>query len=99
MYSPNTCVISPQRINMLFMKKPNKYNLPNGIKPSSKGRYESKYNGKYLGVFNSIEDAIMAHDMAKSEALIQIANEYKDKIPDNLYKALINWKPNYQKCA
>lgn len=99
MYSPSTCVISPQRINMLFMKKPNKYNLPNGIKPSSKGRYESKYNGKYLGVFDSIEDAIMAHDIAKSEALIQIANEYKDKIPNNLYKALINWKPNYQKCA
>ena len=99
MYSPNTCVISPQRINMLFMKKPNKYNLPNGIKPSSKGRYESKYNGKYLGVFDSIEDAIVAHDMAKSEALIQIANEYKDKIPNNLYEALINWKPNYQKCA
>ena len=99
MYSPNTCVISPQRINMLFMKKPNKYNLPNGIKPSSKGRYESKYNGKYLGVFDSIEDAIMAHDIAKSEALIQIANEYKDKIPNNLYEALINWKPDYQKCA
>lgn len=99
MYSPNTCVISPQRINMLFMKKPNKYNLPNGIKPSSKGRYESKYNGKHLGVFNSIEDAVMAHDMAKLEALIQIANEYKDKIPNNLYEALINWKPDYQKCA
>ena len=99
MYSPNTCVISPQRINMLFMKKPNKYNLPNGIKPSSKGRYESKYNGKHLGVFDSIEDAVMAHDIAKSEALIQIANEYKDKIPNNLYEALINWKPDYQKCA
>lgn len=99
MYSPNTCVISPQRINMLFLKKPNKYNLPNGIKPSSKGRYESKYNGKHLGVFDSIEDAVMAHDIAKSEALIQIANEYKDKIPNNLYEALINWKPDYQKCA
>lgn len=99
MYSPNTCVISPQRINMLFMKKPNKYNLPNGIKPSSKRRYESKYNGKHLGVFDSIEDAVMAHDIAKSEALIQIANEYKDKIPSKLYEALINWKPNYQRCA
>ena len=99
MYSPNTCLISPQRINMLFMKKPNKYNLPNGIKPSSKGRYESKYNGKHLGVFDSIEDAVMVHDMAKSEAVIQIANEYKDKIPSKLYEAMINWKPNYQKCA
>ena len=99
MYSPNTCLISPQRINMLFMKKPNKYNLPNGIKPSSYGRYESKYNGIHLGVFDSIEDAVMAHDMAKSEALIQIANEYKYKIPSKLNEALINWKPNYQKCA
>lgn len=98
-YSPDTCLISPQRINMMFMNKPNKYNLPNGIKPSSKGRYESKYNGKYLGVFDSIEDAVVAHDMAKTEALIQIANEYKDKIPNKLYEALINWKSNYQKCA
>ena len=30
-YSPDTCILVPQRINLLFMNKPNKRGLPNGI--------------------------------------------------------------------
>ena len=30
-YSPETCLLIPQRINMLFLNKPNKRGLPNGI--------------------------------------------------------------------
>ena len=30
---------------------------------------------------------------------LDLTGEYKDKIPNNLYEALINWKPDYQKCA
>ena len=95
MYSPNTCVISPQRINMLFMKKPNKYGLPNGIKPRANGRYEAQYKHEHLGVFDSIEEAAIAHDKAKKKAIIEIANEYKGSIPDRVYQALINWIPDY----
>lgn len=98
-YSPETCILVPQRINMLFMKKPNKYGLPNGIKPRANGKYEAKYGGKQIGVFETLELAAIAHDEEKLKAVIKIANEYKDKIPSKLYEALINWKPDYQKCA
>lgn len=98
-YSPETCILVPQRINMLFMKKPNKYGLPNGVKPRANGRYEAKYNGRQLGVYDTLELAVIAHDEEKLKAIIEIANDYKDKIPGKLYEALINWKPDYQKCA
>lgn len=94
-YSPETCILVPQRINMLFMHKPNKYNLPNGVKPSSNEKYEAKYNGKYLGVFGSVEEAAIAHNKEKKKVIIQIANEYKDQIPVRVYDALINWIPDY----
>lgn len=93
LYSPDTCLIVPQRINMLFLQKPNKYGLPNGIKPSSSGRYEAKYNGKYLGVFDSIEEATIAHDREKKNAIIKVANDYKGKIPEKLYDSLLAWEP------
>ena len=34
-YCPDTCLLVPQRINMLFLNKPNKRGLPNGIIKSS----------------------------------------------------------------
>lgn len=95
-YSPQTCLLVPQRINMLFMKKPNKYGLPTGITPTKNtGRYTTEYNGKHLGTFDTVEEAAIAHDKAKKEAVTEVANEYKDKIPDKVYQALINWIPDY----
>ena len=99
MYSPNTCLISPQRINMMFMKKPNKYNLPNGILPIANGRYSARYSGNHIGNFDTLELAVQAHDIEKKKALKELAEEYKEEIPDKLYKALINWQPNYKICA
>ena len=88
-YSPETCFIVPQRINMLFKEKRNKYNLPNGIRQKANGKYEAVYNGKHLGTFNTIEFAIKAHDDENKKAIIKIANEYRYKIPEKLYEALI----------
>ena len=95
-YSSQTCLLVPQRINMLFMKKPNKYGLPTGITPTKNtGRYATEYNGKHLGTFDTVEESAIAHDKAKKEAVTEVANEYKDKIPDRVYQALINWIPDY----
>ena len=99
MYSPNTCLITPQRINMLFVTKPNLAGLPTGVKNTSSGKYYASYNGKHLGTYNTVEMAYVAHNEEKLKAIIKIATEYRDKIPNKLYEALINWKPNYQKCA
>ena len=94
-YSPITCLIVPQRINMLFMHKRNKYDLPNGIKPRAKGKFEAQYNHENLGIFDTVEKAAIAHDKKKKEVIIEIANEYKNQIPDKVYQALINWIPDY----
>lgn len=98
-YSPDTCLIVPQRINMMFMKKPNKYNLPNGIIPIANGRYNSSYRGKSIGNYDTLELAVNAHDVEKKKALKELAEEYKDKIPNKLYEALICWQPESLKCA
>ena len=58
------------------------------------GRYDTEYNGKHLGTFDTVEEAAIAHDKAKKEAVTEVANEYKDKIPDKVYQALINWIPD-----
>ena len=97
-YSPETCIIVPQRINMMFMNKPNKYNLPSGIAPIANGRYNASYRGKSIGNYDTLELAVKAHDTEKKNALIELANEYKYKIPNKLYEALINWQPESLKC-
>lgn len=93
LYSPDTCMIVPQRINMLFLHKPNKFGLPNGVKPRAHGKYLAEYKKKFLGVFDSIGEAELAHEEEKKKAITKIAEEYKDKIPTKLYKALLDWKP------
>lgn len=99
LYSPETCLIVPQRINMMFMKKPNKYNLPNGILPMANGRYSARYGGNHIGNFDTLELAVQAHDIEKKKALKELAKEYKEEIPNKLYKALIDWQPDYEICA
>ena len=90
-YSPQTCLLVPQRINMLFMTRPNKSGLPNGVRKESKGTFSAVYNGKNLGKFDSIKDAETAHYKAKLEVIKQVAEEYKEIIPQKVYDALINW--------
>lgn len=94
-YCPDMCILTPQRINMLFVKKPNKYGLPNGVKPTINSKYESKYNGRHLGTFNTIEEAVITHDKEKKKEILEVANEYKEIIPQRLYEALLNWNSDY----
>lgn len=90
-YSPETCVLVPQRINMLFMNKPNKRGLPNGIVKYVNG-YLAKYAGEELGVFPTLEEAYYEQTKKKKEAIVQIANEYREVIPENVYKALLSYE-------
>ena len=90
-YSPDTCILVPQRINMLFMNKPNKRGLPNGIRKAY-GKYLAKYNNEELGAYTTLEDAYNVYAAKKEENIKQIAEEYKELIPEKLYVALYNYK-------
>ena len=90
-YSPDTCILVPQRINMLFMNKPNKRGLPNGIRKAY-GKYLAKYNNEELGSYTTLEDAYNVYAAKKEENIKQIADKYKELIPEKLYVALCNYK-------
>ena len=101
-YSPETCVFVPQNINTLFIKCDKvRGEYPIGVyKPNNSNKYLAKcsifYNGKtqqkYLGLYNTPEEAFNAYKQFKEKYIKQVADEYKDKIPYELYKAMYNYK-------
>lgn len=90
-YCPDTCILVPQSINMLFMNKPNKRGLPNGISLTQTGKYDVKYCKKKLGRYNSLEDAFLVYAKEKKNAIVKIAEEYKNVIPIRVYNALLDY--------
>lgn len=91
-YKPCKCLLVPQRINMLFVNLPNKQGLPNGIRKTNNGRYIADYNTKHLGTFDTLEEAYEKYSNKKEETIKRVADEYKARIPDKLYQALVNYK-------
>lgn len=91
-YSPDTCVFVPHRINVLFTKSNSKRGeLPIGVSEHKPG-YRASIGLLKLGTFTTPHEAFLMYKLNK-ELLIQgIANEYKNKIPTKLYEALMNYK-------
>ena len=101
-YSPNTCVFVPQFINTLFTKK-HRGELPIGV---SYHKYSKKYkvqlsvykNGKstlkYLGYYNTANEAFEVYKQAKEDYIKEVADEYKDRIPVKLYEATYEYEVN-----
>lgn len=104
-YSPNTCIFVNKRINNLFIKRKSaRGEYPIGVvyhKRDNEFRAEcsiiDKITGKKrkekLGSYKNPEDAFYkGYKPFKEHYIKQVANEYKDKIPDKLYDAMINYK-------
>jgi len=92
-YSPDKCIFVPQRINIIFMESQNrKYDLPTGVSYSAnKQKYNVSYNGVPQGTYSTLKEAVAVHTREKRKHIIQVAEEYKDRIPEKLYNALMNW--------
>lgn len=96
-YSPQKCLLVPQRINMLFLNKSRKgqsADLPTGInriKSKTQEKFTANYNGEFLGAFLTIDEAQKIYYKAKRQHIQEIANDYKNIIPEKVYKALIEW--------
>ena len=97
-YSPETCVFVPHTINTLLVncrRKRGKY--PLGVHyETAKGKYRAELNvdGKIvkLGRFDTVEEAFAEYKRHKEALIIVIADRYRGKIPDKVYKAMMNWK-------
>ena len=102
-YSPQTCLIVPQIINQLFVKPRIKNNLPIGVGLFNNKKTGQNYlvsrctvNGhpKTLG-YSSLDKPFQAFTIYKrfKESYIkQIADEYKNLIPQKLYDALYKYE-------
>lgn len=91
-YSPDSCIFLPQKINMLFMKKSRitDSDLPTGIRRTVSG-FSAEYNTKYLGAYEILEDAIEQYNIEKRIHISELSNEYKNILPPKIYNALVNW--------
>lgn len=102
-YSPETCVFVPHRINSLFIKCDKlRGNYPVGVdfhKDIKKFRvrcnvYDNeikKVKSIFLGYSNTIEEAFYVYKEFKEKYIKQVADEYKDRIPSKLYEAMYNY--------
>ncbi len=101
MYSPETCIFVPQFINSLFTKTDiNRGKYPIGvyeIKNVKILKYGAQCNnGKKkqirLGAFSTPEEAFYAYKEYKENLIKQIADQYKNQIPQKLYDALYRYE-------
>ena len=103
-YSPNTCVFVPNFINTLFTKNQNRRGeLPIGVsyyKRNKKYRTQlsmykdGKSTQKFLGYYNTSNEAFEVYKRAKEDYIKEVADEYKDIIPVKLYEAMYDYEVN-----
>ena len=101
-YSPETCVYVPNTINVLFTKSDKiRGNTPIGVneqKNKFKAQcsvydFENKKKKRiYLGLYETPEQAFEVYKKFKEKYIKQVADYYKDKIPQRLYQALSNYE-------
>lgn len=101
-YSPETCLIVPQRINTLFIKQQRKRGeYPIGICTYCNKEYkylrvqcntlEKKESLGYFPIDKPFQ-AFTCYKNFKENYIKQVADEYKDLIPTKLYEALYKWE-------
>lgn len=97
-YSPETVAFVPHAINTLFLNgKKNRGDLPVGVhSDKEKGKYRAEMSFMRrlikLGTFDSAEAAFAKYKEYKENFIKDIAERYRDEIPDKVYQAMLNWK-------
>lgn len=97
-YSPTTCCIVPNDINVLLTKSDTargKYYIGVTFDKAANmyvAQCQRKFKTVFIGYFPSETEAFLAYKKAKEQEVKDRANEYKDKLPFNVYEALINYE-------
>ena len=100
LYSPETCIFVPQKINDLFVKNNVRRNkLPMNIIPN-KNKYVvycNNYNKRnYIGSYKTIEEAFQAHKNYKENIIKERIDNYEGIIPEPHYSKLKEAMYNYK---
>ena len=96
LYSPDTCVFVPIKINSLFTKcDKTRGELPIGVSYYNKKFiaqcHDGNGNNKKIGRYSTIEQAFDAYKTYKEKIIKRIADNYKKYIPVKLYKAMYDY--------
>lgn len=101
-YSPENCIFVPHIINSLFIKaNKSRGDLPIGVTYKKKNKkycsncsmsIDGKVVYKHLGLFKTPEEAFYAYKTFKEQYIKEVADEYKDRIPQKLYEAMYRYE-------
>ena len=101
-YSRDTCIFVPERINLLFVKHDNaRGKNPIGVSDLPSGNYQAYCNngyGKqvYLGVYSTKEEAFRVYKEYKEKLIKDTIDSYEGKIPEPHYSRLKIAMYNYK---
>lgn len=94
-YGPDTCRFVPSKLNRLLTNtKRNMGKYPTGVSLNSDGKFRAQIGVgnqvKYLGVFTTVNEALIAYNTAKRLAVRSLVETYRYEIDDLVYKTLMS---------
>ena len=101
-YSRDTCIFVPNRINTLFVKRDNdRGDSPIGVYPVPSGNYQVHAHNKdggrdYLGTYPAKEEAFRVYKENKEKVIKEVIDSYEGKIPEPFYSKLRKTMYNYK---
>ena len=101
-YSRETCIFVPQRINKLFTKRDNlRGDNPIGVSDLPSGNYRVDCNNGYgkqipLGTYSTKEEAFQVYKQYKEKVIKEVIDSYEGKIPEPFYSRLREAMYNYK---
>ena len=101
-YSRDTCIFVPQRINKLFVKcDKSRGKNPIGVSLNSLGNYQARCNNGYgklipLGTYSTEEEAFNVYKEYKEKIIKEVIDSYEGKIPEPHYSKLKEAMYNYE---
>ena len=101
-YSRETCIFVPHRINTLFTKSDNsRGENPIGVRLNPFGNYQAFcHNGYgkeiYLGTYSTKEEAFQIYKQYKEKIIREVIDSYKGIIPEPYYSRLKDAMYNYK---
>ena len=98
-YSPETCLIVPRCINLIFTEHFKDNGLPKGViyiketnqYQSSVAVFNDKAKRRYKR-FSTKEEAHQWHLKEKEKYLKEVANHYREFLPDKVYRSLMAYQ-------
>ena len=101
-YSRDSCIFVPERINLLFTKNDNRRgDNPIGVSDLPSGNYRAICNNGYgklisLGTYSTKEEAFQAYKEYKEKVIKETIDSYEGKIPEPFYSRLKEAMYNYE---